>query len=67
MKKSYYLFNPGRMCRKDNALKFTPVDLYRITACLPLTGLGYTLILFWLRAVASVVVAYYNHPDRRNK
>lgn len=24
MKKSYYLFNPGRMERKDNSLKFTP-------------------------------------------
>jgi CRISPR-associated protein Cas1 len=26
MKKSYYLFNPGRLSRKDNTLKFTPVD-----------------------------------------
>lgn len=26
MKKSYYLFNPGRIGRKDNTLKFTPVD-----------------------------------------
>ena len=26
MKKSYYLFNPGRLTRKDNTLKFTPVD-----------------------------------------
>lgn len=26
MKKSYYLFNPGRMSRKDNTLNFTPVD-----------------------------------------
>ncbi|HWK02101.1 MAG TPA: type I-B CRISPR-associated endonuclease Cas1b [Puia sp.] len=26
MKKSYYLFNPGRMSRKDNTLKFTPID-----------------------------------------
>lgn len=26
MKKSYYLFNPGRMSRKDNTLKFEPVD-----------------------------------------
>jgi len=26
MKKSYYLFNPGRMSRKDNTLKFTIVD-----------------------------------------
>jgi CRISP-associated protein Cas1 len=25
MKKSYYLFNPGRMSRKDNTLKFVPV------------------------------------------
>lgn len=26
MKKAYYLFNPGRLSRKDNSLKFTPVD-----------------------------------------
>lgn len=26
MKKSYYLFNPGRMSRKDNTLRFDPVD-----------------------------------------
>ncbi|HVT84431.1 MAG TPA: type I-B CRISPR-associated endonuclease Cas1b [Chitinophagaceae bacterium] len=26
MKKSYYLFNPGRISRKDNTLKFVPYD-----------------------------------------
>ena len=26
MKKTYYLFNPGRMSRRDNTLKFTPVN-----------------------------------------
>lgn len=26
MKKTYYLFNPGRVSRKDNTLKFVPVD-----------------------------------------
>ncbi|WNJ20037.1 type I-B CRISPR-associated endonuclease Cas1b [Pontibacter sp. G13] len=26
MKKSYYLFNPGKLSRKDSTLKFTPVD-----------------------------------------
>jgi CRISPR-associated protein Cas1 len=26
MKKNYYLFNPGRLSRKDNTLKFIPVD-----------------------------------------
>lgn len=26
MKKAYYLFNPGRLSRKDNTLKFTPLD-----------------------------------------
>lgn len=26
MKKTYYLFNPGRLTRKDNTLKFTPSD-----------------------------------------
>ena len=25
-RKTYYLFNPGRLSRKDNTLKFTPVD-----------------------------------------
>lgn len=26
MKKAYYLFNPGRMSRKDNTLKFQPIN-----------------------------------------
>lgn len=26
MKKTYYLFNPGRLSRKDNTLKFTPME-----------------------------------------
>lgn len=26
MKKSYYLFNPGRLSRQDNTLKFQPID-----------------------------------------
>ena len=26
MKKTYYLFNPGVLERKDNTLKFTPVE-----------------------------------------
>lgn len=26
MKKAYYLFNPGRADRRDNTLKFTPID-----------------------------------------
>lgn len=26
MKRTYYLFNPGRISRQDNTLKFTPVD-----------------------------------------
>lgn len=26
MKKTYYLFNPGRLSRRDNTLKFTPVN-----------------------------------------
>jgi CRISPR-associated protein Cas1 len=26
LKKTYYLFNPGRLSRKDNTLKFVPVD-----------------------------------------
>ena len=26
MKKTYYLFNPGELERKDNTLKFTPIS-----------------------------------------
>lgn len=26
MKKTYYLFNPGRLSRQDNTLKFSPTD-----------------------------------------
>ena len=26
MKKTYYLFNPGHLSRKDNTLKFTPIE-----------------------------------------
>ena len=26
MQKTYYLFNPGRLSRRDNTLKFTPID-----------------------------------------
>lgn len=26
MKKTYYLFNPGRLSRKDHTMKFLPVD-----------------------------------------
>lgn len=26
MKKTYYLFSPGKLSRKDNTLKFTPID-----------------------------------------
>lgn len=27
MKRSFYLFNPGLMERKDNTLKFTPISI----------------------------------------
>lgn len=43
MKKSYYLFNPGRMSRKDNTLKFTPVDESGIEGSpkyIPIEGIG---------------------------
>jgi len=30
MKKNYYLFNPGRLSRRDNTLKFTPVDEFGV-------------------------------------
>ncbi|HEX4850509.1 MAG TPA: type I-B CRISPR-associated endonuclease Cas1b, partial [Puia sp.] len=46
MKKSYYLFNPGRMSRKDNTLKFVPlveekeeVNIESVTRYLPIEGI----------------------------
>ena len=41
MKKSYYLFNPGRLSRKDNTLKFVPVDEHGVEGTprfLPIEG-----------------------------
>jgi len=43
MKRTYYLFNPGRMSRKDNTLKFTPIDNLGNASkpkYLPIEGLG---------------------------
>ena len=43
MKKSYYLFNPGRLSRKDNTLKFVPVDengQYGAPKYLPVEGVS---------------------------
>lgn len=43
MKKTYYLFNPGRLSRKDNTLKFTPVDEFGIEGqpkYLPVEGIS---------------------------
>ena len=42
MKKTYYLFNPGRMSRKDHTLKFVPVDAEGVSQkpkYLPITGI----------------------------
>ncbi|MDX9798919.1 MAG: subtype I-B CRISPR-associated endonuclease Cas1, partial [Bacteroidales bacterium] len=43
MKKSYYLFNPGSLSRKDNTLKFVPVDeegKEGTAKYLPIVGIG---------------------------
>lgn len=43
MKKTYYLFNPGRMSRKDNTLKFIPVDengVEGMTKYIPVEGVS---------------------------
>ena len=43
MKKAYYLFNPGRMSRKDNTLKFEPVSekgAIQKPRYLPVTGVS---------------------------
>lgn len=43
MKKAYYLFNPGRMSRKDKTLKFQPVDAQGVVGkprYLPVTGVS---------------------------
>ncbi len=39
MKKTKYLFNPGRLSRKDNTLKFTPVDETQKPRYLPIEGI----------------------------
>ena len=39
MKKNYYLFNPGRISRKDNTLKFSPKDPKSPTKYLPVEGI----------------------------
>ena len=43
MKKAYYLFNPGRMSRRDNTLKFDPVsedDIGSKPRYLPISGIS---------------------------
>ena len=43
MKKAYYLFNPGRMSRKDNTLKFNPVGDTEVDTkprYLPISGIS---------------------------
>ena len=43
MKKAYYLFNPGRMSRKDNTLKFNPTsdtDVVSKPRYLPISGIS---------------------------
>ena len=39
MKRTKYLFNPGRLSRKDNTLKFTPVDTSKKPQFLPIEGI----------------------------
>lgn len=39
MKRTKYLFNPGRLSRKDNTLKFTPVDETKKSQYLPVEGI----------------------------
>lgn len=39
MKRTKYLFNPGRLSRKDNTLKFTPVDVAKKPQYLPIEGI----------------------------
>jgi len=40
MKKTKYLFNPGRLSRKDNTLKFTPVDEAKKPQYLPIASIN---------------------------
>ena len=49
MKKTYYLFNPGRLQRRDNTLKFTPYDEdgnEQKPRFLPVENVG-RIVLFW--------------------
>ncbi|MEM1325282.1 MAG: type I-B CRISPR-associated endonuclease Cas1b [Bacteroidota bacterium] len=40
MKKAYYLFNPGRMSRRDNTLKFEAVNEQQKTRFVPIEGIS---------------------------
>jgi CRISPR-associated protein Cas1 len=57
MKKTKYLFNPGQLSRKDNTLKFTPVDTLKKPQYLPIEGIE-TLFVFGSLDVNSALLNF---------
>lgn len=57
MKKNFYLFNAGRMSRKDNTLKFTPVDEHNVEGSpkyIPIEGVDNLYIFGSLEANSAL-------------
>lgn len=61
MKKTYYLFNPGELSRKDNTLKFTPIqedesgiETYGQPRYIPVEGVGDFFVFGSLKASSSL-------------
>ncbi|MEA5006958.1 MAG: type I-B CRISPR-associated endonuclease Cas1b [Rikenellaceae bacterium] len=61
MKKTYYLFNPGEMSRKDNTLKFTPItevedssESYGQPRYIPIEGVSDFFVFGSLKANSSL-------------
>ena len=61
MKRTYYLFNPGEMSRKDNTLKFTPIteaedgsENYGQPRYIPIEGVSDFFVFGSLKANSSL-------------
>ncbi|MGL5919532.1 MAG: CRISPR-associated endonuclease Cas1, partial [Bacteroidales bacterium] len=61
MKKNYYLFNPGELQRKDNSLKFSPIEesesgreIYGTPRFIPIEGIDDFYVFGSLKANSSL-------------
>ena len=55
MKRTKYLFNPGRLSRNDNTLKFTPVDKTKKAKYIPIEGIDRLFIFGSLDVNAALM------------